>query len=51
MLPQRKSLDAYVTIRELMHTLFARSHARQLKKVISWAQPSKLLSLSEQNEL
>jgi hypothetical protein len=35
----------------VLHLLFARTHPRQMKRIQSWAQPSKLLTAQDQAEL
>jgi Ca2+-binding EF-hand superfamily protein len=44
-------LEIAVNIRELLTALFNRTHPKQLKKIIGWSRPSKLLTPDQQNEL
>lgn len=44
-------LEIAVTIRELLTALFNRTHSKQLRKILSWSKPSKLLTIEQQAEL
>lgn len=43
--------DVFVGMRELLNLLFAKSHGRDMKKIINWAKPSKLLDEKQQEEV
>jgi len=44
-------LDVAISIRELLQALFKKTHSRDMKKILGWAKPSKLLNEIQQTEL